>query len=148
MEPRILVPPACRRLAVAPQGRLIIEQLETAGIYVTAATLPVEGSCCFVRHAPRSDAWAGPWPWQQGGADEAAVEEIGFIVVVIEGAKCAPAALPAHRRGPELDSLPPWQQWCVPLTARRSLPGAAGSRSWRTGTSFSRSSTACGRLTR
>lgn len=68
---------------------------------VTAATLPVQGSCCFVRHAPRSEPWAGPWPWAAGGAAAAAAaaasseegsekgaedaEAVPYVVVVIEG---------------------------------------------------------------
>lgn len=90
------------------QGRQIIESLETAGMFVTAATLPVEGSCCFVRHAPRSDAWPGPWPWQQdgaaagggaGGAGAGECEEIGYLIVVIDGQKCAqtlPSSIWSH----------------------------------------------------
>lgn len=77
-----------RGLAATAQGRLILEALESVGLHFTAASLPIEGSCCFVRHAPRDAPWAGPWPWHPG-AECTEVEEVGYLVVVIDGAKCA-----------------------------------------------------------
>jgi len=79
------------RLAATAAGRALGAALEAAKFAHTVATLPVEGSACWVRHAARTTPWTGALPWPGAAAAAAAAREgatpVPYVMVVFEAAR-------------------------------------------------------------
>ena len=79
------------RLAATAAGRALGAALEAAKFAHTVATLPVEGSACWVRHAARTTPWTGRLPWPSAAAAAAAAREgatpVPYVMVVFEAAR-------------------------------------------------------------
>lgn len=87
------------RLAATAAGRALGAALEAAKFAHTVATLPIEGSACWVRHAARATPWTGALPWPGAAAAAAAAREgatpVPYVMVVFEAARLT-AAVEAH----------------------------------------------------
>jgi exonuclease SbcC len=87
------------RLAATAAGRALGDALAAAKFLHSVAALPVEGSCCWVRHAARADAWPGAVPWPGAAAAAAAARAgaaaVPYVMLVLEAPRLV-AAVQAH----------------------------------------------------
>jgi hypothetical protein len=87
------------RLASTAVGRVLGAALAAAKFAHSVTQLPVEGSVCWVRHAARSDAWAGALPWPGPAAAAAAARQGGatvpYVLLVMDAPRLT-AAVAAH----------------------------------------------------